>query len=155
LIISSIYVYQARQLLKESFNPKSRSILHQLLAVNTIIILLDLSLLVLQLVNLHQLQVSLKPAIYSIKLKLEFAVLGQMICLVGGPASDRSRKSSTFIPFVTEKSDKSGGSNNISDFVDVEKSAADLRRPRRAMLLKGWAHSERYDLITFWFRLYP
>jgi hypothetical protein len=122
-------VYQARQLLKESFNPKSRSILHQLLAVNTIIILLDLSLLVLQLVNLHQLQVSLKPAIYSIKLKLEFAVLGQMICLVGGPASDRSRKSSTFIPFVTEKSDKSGGSNNISDFVDVEKSAADLRRP--------------------------
>ena len=43
------------------------------LALNAVIILLDLSLLILQLVNLHQLQVSLKPAIYSINLKLEFA----------------------------------------------------------------------------------
>jgi hypothetical protein len=99
----------------------SRSILNQLLAVNLIVILQDMSLLVLQLVNLHELQVSLKPAIYSFKLKLEFAVLGQLICLVSGPGNDRSRKSSTVVPFVTEKSDRSGASNNISDFVDAEK----------------------------------
>jgi hypothetical protein len=54
----------------------SRSILNQLLAANLLIVLLDMSLLVLQLVNLHELQVFLKPAIYSFKLKLEFAVLG-------------------------------------------------------------------------------
>jgi hypothetical protein len=82
LILSSIYVYQAWRLLKNSFNPKSRSILYQLLVVNGVVILLDLSLLVLQNVNLHQLQVCLKPAIYSIKLKLEFTVLGQLIGLV-------------------------------------------------------------------------
>ena len=130
LVLSSIYVYQARELLKESFNPKSRSILYQLATVNFIIILLDLSLLVLQLVDLHQLQVSLKPAIYSVKLKLEFAVLGQLVCLVGGTGSDRSRKSSTFVPFVTEKSDRSGATlNDISAFVDVERRPTDLRRP--------------------------
>jgi hypothetical protein len=129
LILSSIYLYQARQLLKESFNPRSRNILYQLLAVNVVVVLLDVALLVIQLVNLHQLQVSLKPAMYSIKFKLEFAVLGQLVCLVGGPASDRSRKSSTFVPFVIDKSDRSGASNNISDFVDVEKSPTDLRRP--------------------------
>lgn len=137
LIISSIYVYQTWQLLKGSFNPKSRSILNQLLAVNLIVILLDMSLLVLQLVNLHELQVSLKPVIYSFKLKLEFAVLGQLICLVGGPGNDRSRKSSTFVPFVTEKSDRSGASNNISDFVDVEKVAGDLRRPSGTTAIHG------------------
>src|SRR5437868_12539229 len=103
--------------------------LNQLLAVNLIVILLDMPLLVLQLINLHELQVSLKPAIYSFKLKLEFAVLGQLICLVGGPSNDRSRKSSTFVPFVTEKSDRSGALNNISDFVDVEKIADDVKRP--------------------------
>ena len=130
LVLSSIYVYQARRLLKDSFNPKSRSILYQLLVVNAVVILLDLSLLILQLVNLHELQVSLKPAIYSIKLKLEFTVLGQLICLVRGGGSDQSRKSSTFIPFVLDKSDKSQAlSNDISDFVDMEKSPADLRRP--------------------------
>jgi hypothetical protein len=137
LIISSIYVYQTWQLFKGSFNPMSRSILNQLLAVNLIVILLDMSLLVLQLVNLHELQVSLKPAIYSFKLKLEFAVLGQLICLVGGPGNDRSRKSSTFVPFVTEKSDRSGTSNNISDFVDVEKIAGNLQRPSGTMAVHG------------------
>ena len=67
----------------------SRSILNELLAVNLIVILLDMSLLILQLVNLHELQVPLKPAIYSFKVKLAFAVLGQLICLVGGPSNDR------------------------------------------------------------------
>jgi hypothetical protein len=67
---------------------------------------------------------------YSIKFKLEFAVLGQLVCLVSGSSgSDQSRKSSTFVPFMIEKSDRSGASNNISDFVDVEKSPAVLRRP--------------------------
>jgi hypothetical protein len=131
LILSTIYLYQARQLLKESFNPKSRVILYQLLAVNVVVVLLDLALLVIQLVNLHQLQVSLKPAMYSIKFKLEFAVLGQLVGLVSGSttSSDRSRKSSTFIPFFTEKNDRTGALANISDFVDIEKSPTDLRKP--------------------------
>ena len=103
--------------------------LNQLLAVNLIVIMLDMPLLVLQLVNLHDLQVSLKPAIYSFKLKLEFAVLSQLMCLVSGLGNDRSRKSSTVVPFVTEKSDRSGASNSISDFLDVVKIAGDLRRP--------------------------
>ena len=132
LILSSIYVYYARRLLKVSFNPKSRSILYQLLAVNLLVILLDLSLLVLQLANLHLLQISLKPAIYSIKLKLEFAVLGQLILLVGGRGSVGSRKNSTFVPLVTEKSARSGAksTDDISAFVDVEKrSTTEDKRP--------------------------
>ena len=129
LVLSSIYVYQASRLLTTSFNPKSRSILYQLLAVNSVVILLDLSLLVLQLINLHELQVSLKPAIYSIKLKLEFAVLGQLICLVDGGGSDRSRKSSTFISGGPESGNDRTSSAAVSDFVDLEKAAAALRRP--------------------------
>ena len=97
--------------------------------MNTIVILLDLSLLVLQLVNLHQLQVSLKPAIYSIKLKLEFAVLGQLICLVDGGGSDRSRRCSTFISRGTESVAIRRPSAAVSDFVDLEKATAGLRRP--------------------------
>lgn len=69
---------------------------------------------------LDQLQVSLKLAIYSIKLKLKFAVLGQLICLVGGSSVDRSRKSSTSVPFVKDKSDRSQTQpNDWSDVVDA------------------------------------
>lgn len=41
------------------------------------------------------------------------------------------------MPFVTEKSDRSGASNNISDFVDVEKIAGNLKRPSGATMVHG------------------
>lgn len=145
LILSSIYVVLAARFLQTSLNPNSRSIMHQLFAINIVIILLDTVVLVLESINLFVLQVALKPGIYSIKLKLEFAILSRLLEVVGGPVVSSegrsSRRSSTFALANGSEKDKSrrtsrsdtkryfgGFAEDISDFVDVEKISGDFTR---------------------------
>jgi hypothetical protein len=57
-------------------------IMYELLAINFVIIMLDVALLVVEYTGYYSLQTTLKPMVYSIKLKLEFAVLGKLVSLV-------------------------------------------------------------------------
>jgi hypothetical protein len=57
-------------------------IMYELLAINFVIILLDVGLLVVEYIGYYSLQTTLKPMVYSIKLKLEFGVLGKLVSLV-------------------------------------------------------------------------
>lgn len=101
VILSVVYIKKTIRLLKlsqsvpgevQSFDDGSapsqlksvsmRTTMYQLLAINVLIILLDLGLLGIELANLYLLQTTLKGAVYSIKLKLEFAVLGKMVQIV-------------------------------------------------------------------------
>ncbi|KAF2014732.1 hypothetical protein BU24DRAFT_442022 [Aaosphaeria arxii CBS 175.79] len=59
-----------------------RKVMYQLLAINAIIIAMDIILLAVELANYYLVEVCLKAAVYSIKLKLEFAVLSRLVQLV-------------------------------------------------------------------------
>lgn len=55
------------------------SVLRHLIYVNVVIILLDITLLGIQCADLFYLQAALKPFVYGIKLKIEFAILNRLI----------------------------------------------------------------------------
>ncbi|KAF1942731.1 hypothetical protein EJ02DRAFT_344798 [Clathrospora elynae] len=100
-ILSTIYIKETVRLLKlseavqddvRSFddatglgllkNGNVRRTMYQLLAINVLIIIMDLALLGVVFANLYIIETTLKGVVYSIKLKLEFAVLGKLVQLV-------------------------------------------------------------------------
>lgn len=101
VILSAIYIREAIKMLKlseathddvQSFddgtghghlrNSHVRKTMYQLLAINVIIITMDLALLGVEFANLYLIETTLKGVVYSIKLKLEFAVLGKLVQFV-------------------------------------------------------------------------
>ncbi|CAI6341839.1 unnamed protein product [Periconia digitata] len=85
LIISGLYVYRTFKLLNGEINyrgPAAVSMVRHLLMVNIIIILLELSLLSTIYTGHYEVETAYKPAVYSIKLKLEFPVLDDLVNLV-------------------------------------------------------------------------
>jgi hypothetical protein len=132
-LLSSIYIFEAVRLLRTSLRPNARNLMYQLFLINFIIISMDLGLLGLECASLYVIQVSVKPMVYSIKLKLEFAVLGRLVKFVScnsanntGSGGSQSRRSST-MPFMSEKRKESRrGDGDISDFVDIERLSCDV-----------------------------
>ncbi|RDL30657.1 Uncharacterized protein BP5553_10002 [Venustampulla echinocandica] len=84
-IISGLYVYATRQILKPGgvFQKKrTRQVMLHLIYVNVLVILMDITLLCTEYANLYEIQITFKSALYSVKLRLEFAVLNQLRSLV-------------------------------------------------------------------------
>ncbi|KAL2818231.1 hypothetical protein BDW59DRAFT_181929 [Aspergillus cavernicola] len=81
--ISFLYIRSTLKLLHLSPEGKNRlrRLLYELLAISFIIILLDVAIMVIQYLNLYYLQVCLKSLVYSIKLKLELAVLSRLVAI--------------------------------------------------------------------------
>lgn len=106
LILSVIYIKETLRLLKLSNSVQDeitsppeegdlrsgtmRKTMYQLLAINAIIIVLDMALLAVEFADLYLIQTTLKGAVYSVKLKLEFAVLGKLVQIVRTKNSDHS-----------------------------------------------------------------
>lgn len=67
-----------------------RKTMYQILAINVIIIVMDVALLATAFANLYLIETTLKGVVYSIKLKLEFAVLGKLVQIVKVRASSKS-----------------------------------------------------------------
>ncbi|KAJ5773726.1 hypothetical protein N7457_008622 [Penicillium paradoxum] len=83
-VISGIYITETVKLLRMMPDKDRRRtrIMYELLAINLVIILLDICLLVTEYIGYYALQTTLKPMVYSVKLKLEFGVLGKLVTLV-------------------------------------------------------------------------
>jgi hypothetical protein len=81
-IISGLYIWETVRMIRLDPDDAKRKIQYQLLVINLIIIILDIGLLVAEYMNFYIMETMLKGAVYSIKLKLEFAVLGKLIHLV-------------------------------------------------------------------------
>ncbi|RMD43031.1 hypothetical protein DV735_g2132, partial [Chaetothyriales sp. CBS 134920] len=81
-VISGVYVWQTIKLLKVILKQGTRKTMWQLFAINVVIIILDIVLLAIEYRNLHIYEQSVKAFVYSVKLKLEFAILGKLIDLV-------------------------------------------------------------------------
>ncbi|KAJ5365520.1 hypothetical protein N7517_008406 [Penicillium concentricum] len=84
LIISSIYVWETVKLLRLRPEGRPRGILTQLLVVNIIIVLLDITVVFAQFVGHYAMQVMFKSVAYSIKLKLEYTILGKLVVVARG-----------------------------------------------------------------------
>ncbi|KAK3115196.1 hypothetical protein LTR53_005700 [Teratosphaeriaceae sp. CCFEE 6253] len=134
--LSSIYIVETIKILRTSLHPRTRRTMKQLVVINAIIIVMDLGLLGLEGASLYILETLLKGIIYSIKLKLEFAILSKLVKFVGGsqpePVED-SRKASVGF-FATDQ--KSNGqdhdtSMNVSEFVDLSRVKTDVTHPSR------------------------
>ncbi|KAK4939154.1 hypothetical protein LTR10_020549 [Elasticomyces elasticus] len=99
--------------------------------LSTIYIVETVRILRLECASLYILETTTKPVFYSVKLKLEFAILGRLVQFVGGP---RRNSNGPSLPSThsREKRTPSGMVNfnnkDVSDFVDLTKVNSDLTR---------------------------
>lgn len=82
IIISGVYLWEVRKILKVMYEKGTRKLLWELVAMNVACIALDAVLLAVEFMNLYQIEVALKSMVYSIKLKMEFAVLSKLVKVV-------------------------------------------------------------------------
>jgi hypothetical protein len=84
-IISALYIWEARKMLHSIGNIKkeeARSVMIHLIVVNVLMILMDITLLGTEYANEYSIEMTYKSTLYSIKLKLEFAILNRLRALV-------------------------------------------------------------------------
>jgi hypothetical protein len=81
-ILSGLYIWNTLQILQVTSRKGTRRVMWQLFTINIIIIVLDIGLLAIEYRNYHVLEQTFKSFIYSVKLKLEFAILGKLVELV-------------------------------------------------------------------------
>ncbi|CAI7593232.1 unnamed protein product [Penicillium bialowiezense] len=110
-IISGLYIWETVRMIRLDPDHTKRKIQYQLLVINMIIIILDIGLLVAEYLNFYIMETMLKGAVYSIKLKLEFAVLGKLIHLVHNHVW---------------KPESFSAPNDLPDFVDATRVTSDM-----------------------------
>ncbi|KAI4216124.1 MAG: hypothetical protein LQ351_001624 [Letrouitia transgressa] len=87
-IISGVYVYSTIRLLRPVYHGRTRKVMMQLIWINSIIIAMDVVLLGMEYSSFYEIEATLKAMVYSIKLKLEFAVLNQLMTLANSSVSN-------------------------------------------------------------------
>lgn len=87
MFMSGIYIAEAIRMLRlgPERNKRRIKILYELLVLNLVAIVMDISLIVLEYLGFYFFQIILKATVYSIKLKMEFAVLGLLVSIVSNP----------------------------------------------------------------------
>ncbi|CAG8032237.1 unnamed protein product [Penicillium salamii] len=90
IILSVIYAWEGVRLLNLRPRGHYRGTLVQLLIVNIAMILMDAAVIGVQYSGLFDIHVTLKALVYSIKLKLEYAILGKLVDIteIGGSSTD-------------------------------------------------------------------
>ncbi|RGP71978.1 hypothetical protein FSPOR_3093 [Fusarium sporotrichioides] len=90
LTISGIYIWKSLDILKTAFG-NTRTMLYKLFAINIAIVIMDIAMVVIELMDLYVWEQGIKLVTYSIKLKLEFAVLSELIEFVRSRSGTQSR----------------------------------------------------------------
>ncbi|KAJ5513792.1 hypothetical protein N7463_003344 [Penicillium fimorum] len=144
ILISGIYITETVKLLRLMPDKDRRRcrIMYELLAINFIIILLDVCLLVVEYIGYFNLQTTLKAMVYSIKLKLEFGVLGKLVNIVQNPRSQ---------PTSSDHEEYPG-------FVDPTQLTSDVTHavPQESRQgLRGWNTLSVESLPNFASRIHP
>lgn len=105
-MISGIYIWEAIKLLRlmPEKDRHRNQIMYELLAINFVIILLDVALLVLEYKGLYGLQTTFKSFVYSVKLKLELGVLGRLVSLVQPYRSGQGSSGTSDFPAFVDPS---------------------------------------------------
>ncbi|KAB8077322.1 hypothetical protein BDV29DRAFT_153873 [Aspergillus leporis] len=79
IILSMIYAWESVRLLNLRPRDHYRSILVQLLVINLVMICMDAAIIGSQYAGFFTIHVTLKAMVYSIKLKMEYAILGKLV----------------------------------------------------------------------------
>jgi hypothetical protein len=90
LIISGLYLWKSTEILKTAFG-NTRNMLYKLFAINFVIVLMDVTLMVIEFHDWYVWEQGIKLVTYSVKLKLEFAVLSELIEFVRNRSGTTSR----------------------------------------------------------------
>ncbi|KAH7110632.1 hypothetical protein B0J13DRAFT_534496 [Dactylonectria estremocensis] len=146
-IISGLYIWKTVDILKTAFG-NTRRIIWQLFAINIVIVIMDIALLAIEYKNFYVWQQGCKVVVYSIKLKLEFAVLGQLIHFVQNRQATQSgdpsnRNPTGFVEISRDKpskSDKMGTLRSRTDTMHLEDLSAE--RATVVTVPKATPHSE-------------
>lgn len=138
LILSSLYIFPTIRILRDSQRLRgssARKTLWYLIYFNILIIAMDASLLGLQYAGFDKIQHFYKPAVYSVKLKLEFAILNRLVetvqssrdmSYVTEEAQTTTREGSLWVTRLTSNEPKSNSTrsnrNNINNNNNARKS---------------------------------
>ncbi|KAI9809851.1 MAG: hypothetical protein M1825_000284 [Sarcosagium campestre] len=122
-VINLLYIWATFKILKPSYSIRVRKILWFLIWSNVVIILMDIGVIFTEFTDFYDLQGTLKPCVYSIKLKLEFAILNQLMFIA---KRGLTRKSS---PKDTSLYGKAGAGTYANTNSSTAKSRDDLRDP--------------------------
>ncbi|KAJ5468496.1 hypothetical protein N7475_006248 [Penicillium sp. IBT 31633x] len=135
-IISGLYIWETVRMLRLDPDRAKRKIQYQLLVINFIIIIMDLGLLVAEYLNFYIMETMLKGAVYSIKLKLEFAVLGKLIHLV----HNHIWKPESF-----------SAPRDLPDFVDATRVTSDVTHAAPSVTQRGpsWMDADDISIAMF------
>ncbi|ETN44634.1 uncharacterized protein HMPREF1541_10304 [Cyphellophora europaea CBS 101466] len=138
VVLSSIYIIETVKILRSSVQRNTRRLMYQLIAINVLIIIMDLGLLGLEAASLYILETIFKGFLYSLKLKLEFAILSKLVQFVGRGDAGTRQRSETINYFREDEfgppdAEKSSGSStarqnnlDVPDFVDLSRVKTDM-----------------------------
>ena len=90
LVLSSLYVWRTLDILKSGGSRRRNRVMRELLAVNAFIIVMDIALLIVEYQDRHVIEQALKAVVYSVKLKLEFAILSKLVSIAKKSDDDSS-----------------------------------------------------------------
>jgi hypothetical protein len=118
--ISCVYLWETRKVMRVIFDGKARKWMWQLVAMNVFLLLLDVALLMMEFLNLYMIQTTFKSLLYSLKLKIEFAVLSQIVRVI--QARSRAGTSAFAITQDIEQQDTNSKtvSSNVSDMEIIQ-----------------------------------
>jgi len=82
VIISGLYIFHTVRFLDAGFATRTRKVVALLISVQVLAISMDAGLTTFDFMNMFTLKCTLHPFVYSVKLKLEFIVLNQLLSIV-------------------------------------------------------------------------
>jgi len=145
--ISCIYLWETRKLMRVIFDGKARKWMWQLVAMSILLLILDIALLTTEFLNLYMIQTTFKSLVYSFKLKIEFAVLSQIVRViqdrahssrsVGTPPSALERQTSTRKPTSSQVSDVESLQHNVPLEWRLSTEATSFVSPVALSMAKG------------------
>lgn len=128
-IISGLYIWQTINLLKVISKSGTRRVMWQLFFINVVIIIMDIGLLVVEYKKWHRREQTIKSFVYSVKLKLEFAILSKLVEMVEESKRNLSTALTDPETFVDQTKTASGAMVSGSRpqwMSEVEKSNVEL-----------------------------
>lgn len=134
--ISGVYLRETIKLMGPSGNKKSKKLMQHLILINVLIIIMDLALLGIEYVDLYTLETTIKGMVYSVKLRLEYAVLGQLV--------EYSRTPDGTV-YTASAHDQEDGT---ALFRRSTRDSVDSHIARPSMSLTAWSHSQPWRRVS-------
>jgi hypothetical protein len=122
IFISCVYLLETRKLMRVIFDGKARKWMWQLVVMNVLLLILDIALLTTEFLDLYMIQTTFKSLVYSFKLKIEFAVLSQIVRVIQDRAQSGSSVAALPSTLVCQPCAGKPISSQISEVEDMQRN---------------------------------